>query len=197
MPRWLRAEGQAPALHPCEVHESAAGIRPTFHRGLVLRLRFGSFELDEDLFELRCSGMSLSVQPRVLDTIVYLVRNRHRLVTRDDLVSGPWRGTVVTDAAISQAIKQARRVLGQRTSGTNAIQTVRGKGFRFVLAVTAVPVPVDPAFTTTSSQPPRRSVAELDPEEAPPKPARSSVSLGRSLPLCAICGQALACRNPS
>ena len=97
--------------------------------------RFGDFELDEALFELREGGQPVQVRRKVLETILYLVRHRDRLVTRDELCAGPWAGTVVTDAAIAQAIKQARDVLGDHGDEQRVIRTVRGKGVRFVGAV--------------------------------------------------------------
>jgi DNA-binding winged helix-turn-helix (wHTH) protein len=91
---------------------------------------FGDLELDEGCFELRRRGERVAVTPKVLQTLVHLVRHRHRLVTRDELFAGPWAGTVVTDAAIAQALKLARQALGDIDQ--KLIRTVRGKGVRFV-----------------------------------------------------------------
>ena len=98
--------------------------------------RFGEFELDEEMFQLSHQGRPLRVQRRVLETILYLVHNHKRLVTLEDLHSGPWKGTTVSDAAVSQAIKQARKALACDPAGRRAITSVRGKGFRFALEVT-------------------------------------------------------------
>lgn len=101
-------------------------------------LRFGAFELDERRFELRQDGRVVAVQPQVLEVIRYLARNPDRLVTRDELLRAAWGGVSVGDAAISRAIKEARRVLGDDARRPNVIETVRGRGFRFKLGVSWV-----------------------------------------------------------
>jgi DNA-binding winged helix-turn-helix (wHTH) protein/tetratricopeptide (TPR) repeat protein len=94
-------------------------------------IRFGDFELDEGRFELRRRGEVVQVQRRVLETILYLAMRAGRLVTREELLSGPWGGTVVGDAAIARAIKEARAVLDDTGESPSTIVTVRGVGFRF------------------------------------------------------------------
>lgn len=94
--------------------------------------RFGSFELDEERFELRRRSKVVAVQRRVLETILFLVKSGGRLVTKDDLTRGPWQGAVVSDAAFGQAIMLARRALADGKEGPFVV-TVRGKGFRFEL----------------------------------------------------------------
>src|SRR6185295_19749842 len=77
---------------------------------------FASFELDELRFELRRWHTLVTVQPLILHTILHLVKNRHRLVTRAELIAGPWRGNLVSDAAIDRAIKFARKALSDEGS---------------------------------------------------------------------------------
>jgi len=93
--------------------------------------RFGGFEADEERFELRRRGQVVPVHRRVLDTILFLARSGGRLVTRRDLIAGPWQGIVVSDAAIGQAIMHARRALEDPELPHAYILTVRGKGFRW------------------------------------------------------------------
>ena len=87
--------------------------------------RFGGFEADEERFELRRRGQVVPVHRRVLDTILFLARSGGRLVTRRDLIAGPWQGTVVSDAAIGQAIMHARRALEDPELPHAYILTVR------------------------------------------------------------------------
>ena len=97
--------------------------------------RFQNFEADEEAFELRASGRCIGVQRRVLETIFVLLRREGRLVTKTDLIAGPWRGANVTDGPMTQAIMLARRAL--RSPGVSTpIATVRGKGVRFTAEVT-------------------------------------------------------------
>ncbi len=107
-------------------------------------IRFGSFELDEERFELRRDGVPIALQPLVLETLFFLVRNSQQLVTKDQLIAGPWRGTLVSDAALTRVIRQARVALGDDPRAPRFIETVRGKGFRFCS-------PLDERHTTTRS----------------------------------------------
>lgn len=88
-------------------------------------------EIDEARFELHRDGKLVAVQPRVLDTILFLARRNGYLVTREELIAGPWKGAPVSDTALSQAIRQARAALGEGRGTPSLIETVRGKGFRF------------------------------------------------------------------
>src|SRR4051812_13349669 len=110
--------------------------RPTYWRASDARLcsramlhRFGPFELDEDKFELRRRGKPVALQRRVLELITHLVNHRDRLVTKEELFAGPWRGTTVTNAALAQTIMLARKALSERSLRSSGIQTVRGKGY--------------------------------------------------------------------
>ena len=89
---------------------------------------FGGYEIDEELFEIRRSGERIAVSPRVFDAVLFLLGNQHRVVTKHELLQAVWAGVRVSDDALNQAIRKARRLLG----GPEAIQTVRGRGYRFV-----------------------------------------------------------------
>jgi len=106
-------------------------------------LRFGSFELDEVRGELRRGGSLVKVQPRVLEMIVFLVKNRDHLVTKAELRAGVWKDMSVSEDAISQAIRQARTALSEDPRALQFIETVRGKGFRFRGELSEVSTPED------------------------------------------------------
>lgn len=114
-------------------------------------MKFGDFELDETRFELRRAGEPVAVQRRVMDLLVYLVKNRERVATREEIFAAVWPGVVVSSAALGQAVMEARRALGEH--GEEWIQTVRGRGFRFVAPV----VERAPTVAPTSARPERES----------------------------------------
>src|SRR5262249_21238593 len=99
--------------------------------------RFGPFELDERRFELRKNGKPVVLQRKVLETIAYLVKNPDRLISKDELVAGPWKGLSVSDAALARVIMVARNALADRGKRPAVIETVHGKGYRFVAEVTS------------------------------------------------------------
>jgi len=97
--------------------------------------RFDSFELDTESFVLSASGSEVPVQPRALDVLIHLIRNRHRLVDKEELLAGPWGGAAVTDTAIHQALLLVRRALADTGAPQRFVKTIRGKGFRFIATV--------------------------------------------------------------
>jgi len=100
-----------------------------------VRYEFGAYDLDGERFELRRAGAVVAVQRRVLDTIVWLIAHRDHVVTKEELVAGPWGGVAVTDAAVNQAIMLARKALQQCADDPVCITTVRGRGYRWTEAV--------------------------------------------------------------
>jgi len=92
-------------------------------------LRFGPFEIDEQTYELRHRGRTLRPPRLVFDTIVLLGKSSPAVVTKEQLIAGPWRGNAVSDDAIYRCIFRARQVLAVR----DCIVTVRGRGFRLVV----------------------------------------------------------------
>ncbi|MEO8380256.1 MAG: winged helix-turn-helix domain-containing protein, partial [Acidobacteriota bacterium] len=121
--------------------------------------RFGEFELDLDRYELRRSGEVVKAEPRVLEVLQYLIERRERMVPKEELHDGLWPDVHVSEAALTTAIRDARRALGDSTSSPKWIRTVYGRGFRFVGDVVSAPQPVTAAVPPPSST--RKSIAVL------------------------------------
>jgi TolB-like protein len=120
--------------------------------------RFGEFELDLDRYELRRSGQVVKAEPRVLEVLNYLIERRERMVPKEELHDGLWPDVHVSEAALTTAIRDARRALGDSTSSARWIRTVYGRGFRFVGEVVSAPQPVAAPVTAASE---RKSIAVL------------------------------------
>jgi DNA-binding winged helix-turn-helix (wHTH) protein len=99
---------------------------------MALTLEFGDFELDEARFELRREGRPVVVQPKVLELILHLARHRDRVVSKNEIFETVWDGTTVSEASLSQAVRSARKVLGDSSQVQSVIRTVRGRGLQFV-----------------------------------------------------------------
>lgn len=93
---------------------------------------FGEWQLDTELFELRHGSDRRKIEPQVFDLLHFLLRNRGRVVSRDDIVQEIWQGRIVTDATISTCIKAARQAIGDDGRKQTWIKTIHGRGFRFV-----------------------------------------------------------------
>ncbi|MEJ2453034.1 MAG: winged helix-turn-helix domain-containing protein [Candidatus Thiodiazotropha sp.] len=95
-------------------------------------LRFADFAIDTDRFELSRSGTPVAVEPQVFNLLLYFAQHANTLFSRDDLMASVWGGRIVSDATISGCIKSARKALGDSGDKQIYIQTVHGRGFRFV-----------------------------------------------------------------
>ena len=74
--------------------------------------RFENFEFDTQNYQLRHNDRAVDIEPKVFDLLSYLIDNRDRLVTRDELFENVWSGQVVSDSSLSNQIKEARKVIG-------------------------------------------------------------------------------------
>jgi TolB-like protein len=108
---------------------------------------FRDFELDTDRVELRANGVAVAVEPQVFALLRFLVENRDRMVTRDEIIESVWGGRIVSDAAIASRIKSARQAIGDDGRAQHSIRTVHGLGFSFVAEVAtraaAIAAPTD------------------------------------------------------
>ena len=93
---------------------------------------FGDMVLDGVRRELRSGSTLLSIEPQVFDLLDFLIRNRERVVSRDDLLAAVWGGRIVSDSAIDARINAARRAIGDNGEQQRWIRTIARKGFRFV-----------------------------------------------------------------
>ncbi len=97
-----------------------------------MQFLFGDHVLDTDRRELRRSGALIAVEPQVFDLIVYLVRNRERVVSKDDLIATVWNGRIVSESTLTSRINAARKAIGDNGREQRLIRTAARKGLRFV-----------------------------------------------------------------
>jgi DNA-binding winged helix-turn-helix (wHTH) protein/tetratricopeptide (TPR) repeat protein len=100
---------------------------------------FGEFELDLRLSVLRRGGETVRLQPKVFDTVRYLIEHRDRVVSKAELLSAVWNGQRLSGVTVPWSIRQARRALGQQSVEGPPIETVRGRGYRFAADVSTQP----------------------------------------------------------
>lgn len=106
------------------------------------------FCLDVAARELWHGGERVEIQRRVLDLLIFLVRNHNRTVSKDELQDAVWPGTIVTEAALTRAVMKVRKALGDSASEPRYVETVHGEGYRLVAAVkpleAGLVTPLDP-----------------------------------------------------
>ncbi len=93
--------------------------------------RFAAFELDRDRRALRLEGREIPLQPRVFDLLLYLVEQRDRVVSKDELLETLWPGVIVTESSLQRAVSLARAALQQGGLG-EAIRNYARRGYRFL-----------------------------------------------------------------
>ena len=96
---------------------------------------FENHSLDAERRELRRAAELVRVEPQVFDLLLFLIRNRERVVSKDDLIAGVWNGRTVSESAVSSRITAARHAVGDRGDQQRLIRTIARKGVRFVADV--------------------------------------------------------------
>ena len=93
---------------------------------------FGECELDLGRYELRRAGAVQPVEPQVFDVLALLVRERGRVVSKEELLDAVWGSRFVGDSALTSRVKAARRAIGDDGRGQRMIRTVHSRGYQFV-----------------------------------------------------------------
>lgn len=101
-----------------------------------MRYLFDGFEFDTDRRELRRGSNVVAIAPKVFDLLDFLIRNRERVVSKDDLIDAIWGGRSVSDTSLTTRLNGARTAIGDSGQEQRLIKTLPRKGFRFVGAIT-------------------------------------------------------------
>lgn len=150
------------------------------------------YQVDEyiiDTARYRISGgdAAIPAEPKVFDLLVYLIRHRDRVLSREELFREVWDGREVSDATLSNHVKSARKILGDSGELQKTILTIRGRGYQFIAPVTVIPEGVIPegagdAGGGNALEPPARVAAPVGP------PWRLPLSIAGVLLFAALLG---------
>jgi DNA-binding winged helix-turn-helix (wHTH) protein len=110
-----------------------------------LRYIFEDYVFDTERRELWRGATALAVEPQVFDLLAYLIENRERVVSKDDLLAAVWEGRIVSESTLSSSINAARTAIGDNGEDQRLIRTLPRKGFRFVGPVREEPASAAPA----------------------------------------------------
>jgi TolB-like protein/DNA-binding winged helix-turn-helix (wHTH) protein len=122
---------------------------------VTVRYRFDDLEIDVQGFRLCRGGKALTIEPKALNLLIFLVENRGRLLDRSGLIDAVWKEAFVTDHVLNRAIGQLRKVLDDDPKEPRYIETVHTLGYRFIAEV-----------ETVKSEPvaPSPAIAQVEPE---------------------------------
>jgi adenylate cyclase len=127
-----------------------------------MRYRFEDYVLDTDRRELRRGADFVPVEPKVFDLLVFLIANRERVASKDDLIATVWNGRIVSDSALTTRVNAARSAIGDSGEEQRLIRTLPRKGFRFVGRVQEEQGPGRTPDGGTSVEPPSPALALPD-----------------------------------
>ena len=96
---------------------------------------FSDCELDLDRFELRRAGRLRPVEPQVFDLLAVLIRERHRVVPKEELLDTVWGNRFVSESALTSRVKAARHAIGDDGRSQRLIRTAHGRGYQFTASV--------------------------------------------------------------
>src|ERR1700733_8127131 len=138
-----------------------------------MTLSFDDYEIDVERRELRRASIPVHVEPQVFDLLVYLVQNRDRVVSKDDLIASVWGGRIVSDSTLTSRITAARKAVGDSGENQTLIRTIARKGLRFVGAVRVQPVGAEPVHAGA----PRSGYIHEPSRQALPLPDRPAIAV--------------------
>lgn len=128
--------------------------------------RFDRFQADDEAFRLTADGAPVSVEPKALRLLLYLIQNRGRLVRKQELLDAVWEDAAVSESALTRSIGLLRKVLDDDSREPRFIETVPTAGYRFIAHGDIVAIP-EPSVTQLVTPPSPVVVA-------PARPARHS-----------------------
>jgi class 3 adenylate cyclase/DNA-binding winged helix-turn-helix (wHTH) protein/predicted ATPase len=96
---------------------------------------FGEWQLDTRLYELRCAGKLLKLEPKAFDVLLHLIEHRDRVVSNEELIERLWPGQFIGNATLVRSVVAARRAIGDNGRDQWCIKTLRNRGYRFVAPV--------------------------------------------------------------
>lgn len=114
---------------------------------------YGPFRLEPAEHRLTREGSPVSLSPKAFDLLVFLVENRGRLVTKDQIMEAVWPGSFVEDANLTVWISVLRKALGEKGGSLRYIETVPKRGYRFMAPVKEVAGPEPPIESLTGGSP--------------------------------------------
>jgi TolB-like protein len=106
-------------------------------KGPKVQFLFADYVLDLNRRELTRGSAAIAIGPRVFDLLIYLVQNRDRVVTRDELLDTVWSGRIVSESTLTSHINAVRKAIGDSGQEQRLIRTIARKGLRFVGEVEA------------------------------------------------------------
>src|ERR1700683_1143107 len=133
----------------------------------------GEIELDLGRYELRRHGRRVKLEKKPMELLIFLVARREQLVSREDIVAKLWRSDLFIDTGpnINNIVRKIRAALGDNSTKPRFLETVVGKGYRFIGPVRVI----DPRFQPSDFE--QSPASEFSRGRAPMRGERSSLAV--------------------
>ena len=95
--------------------------------GAKVQILFADHVLDIDRRELKRGAELIPLEPQVFDLLVYLVQNRDRVVSKDDVIAAVWGGRIVSESTLTSRINAVRKAVGDSGEEQHLIRTIARK----------------------------------------------------------------------
>jgi DNA-binding winged helix-turn-helix (wHTH) protein/class 3 adenylate cyclase len=152
--------------------------------GRAMRYYFGAYVLDTRRYELQRAGVPQALRPKAFAVLAYLLAHRDRVVTKQELLEQVWPGLFVAETTLASCILEVRRALGDSGATPQVVQTVRGRGYRFVAPVQEESPGDSPAASVSLPMVGPES-SQAPPSEAPPAVGSPAMATGGGPPVTA------------
>ena len=103
-----------------------------------MKYQVAEYTIDTARYRISSGDAAIPAEPKVFDLLVYLIRHRDRVLSREELFREVWDGREVSDATLSNHVKSARKILGDSGELQKTILTIRGRGYQFIAPVTVI-----------------------------------------------------------
>ncbi|HEY4367124.1 MAG TPA: winged helix-turn-helix domain-containing protein [Steroidobacteraceae bacterium] len=104
-----------------------------------MKYQIAEYVIDTAQYRISSADTVIPAEPKVFDLLVYLIRHRDRVLSREELFREVWDGREVSDATLSNHVKSARKILGDSGELQKTILTIRGRGYQLIAPVTLIP----------------------------------------------------------
>src|SRR5262245_55910336 len=126
---------------------------------MKLRFVFADCVLDPDRRELTRASQVVAIGPQVFDLLLHMLKNRERVVSKDDRLQAVWHGRIVSESTLASHINAVRKAIGDTGEEQRLIRTIPRKGFRFVGEVSETEVAEADAAPAEATSPPHEAPA--------------------------------------
>src|SRR5947209_15372085 len=138
--------------------------------------RLDGIEIDPSQLCLRRDGQERHLRQKTFQVLIYLLEQRQRLITKNELIDRIWPDTAITDNTLEQCLAEIRKVLGDDSRHPRFVKTVPRAGYRFIGEV------AESSHEESSPAIREGTASEAEPEENSPGYVTASVTNGFTLP---------------